>query len=136
MLLKLGELKFDFSRKIITFTTMKQTAFILATFILLLTIQPALTGLFSIIDKPTSELCSDNCCKNDLTDNSENKNTENCCSNGICNPFEHCACCVGVTIVQQIPQPITIVKRELKRITSDNFFSKYLADCFHPPEIV
>ena len=121
---------------------MKFISFILATYICFLTVQPAVTAFYSTLTQQTVETCGDNCCSHKQADSKQKPDTDkqdpnNCCPNGICNPFEQCACCIGVTVGQPTYKLIaTVLINEFTFPTSVNITSNYSADCFHPPEIV
>ena len=120
---------------------MKATAFILATFISFLIVQPTMLQFYSSFSQLTQDnSCTDACCKHEQTDNKQkpdNQNSNDCCPKGGCNPLEQCTCCVCLTVSQTPIQFITTVVLN-KHITpiSVGIVSKYSADCFHPPEIV
>jgi hypothetical protein len=120
---------------------MKLTAFILATYISFLTVQPLTKVIYSALTQQTEECCGDNCCENEQADNKQKSDTDNqdpnnCCPNGICNPFEQCACCFSVTVEQPTYHYLaTIIINKYILPTAESTTSNYIADCFHPPEI-
>jgi hypothetical protein len=114
---------------------MKFTALLLAVYISFLMSQPSLVTIntSSSLAKKTSHRC---CApkkeaKQDRKDQSKNK-----CANGMCNPFGECPCCLGLSS-EPVYQFFSYVSmEELIASPSAHLFSNYLADCFHPPEIV
>ena len=112
---------------------MKLTAFIFATYISLLTVQPVLTVFASAFNDQTEERCGDNCCKHEQRDNKPAKQE----SNGMCNPFQACTYCCGCYISEPTFKAITIQQIIVRsQAVTNNFTSDFCADCFHPPEIV
>ncbi len=112
---------------------MKLTALIIATYISLLTVQPAFTAITSVFSVQSEENCGDNCCKHEQQDNTPTKQEQN----GMCNPFQSCSICFGYYISEPTFQLISIQQvKVLRAIVKDKFTSGFCSDCFHPPEII
>jgi len=113
---------------------MKHLSFILATYICLLTVQPVVTRVYASFNKQT-ESCGHDCCKHKPI--SENKHhSNNCCDDGVCNPFGICNCCFVFNSVQVAVQFNTnSVMHKLVSSEENNLVSSFSSDCFHPPEI-
>ena len=113
---------------------MKIIAFILATYISLLTVQPVAEQIYASFTHK-EKVCTMACCKNKhARDNKEDAN--NCCNKGVCNPFGMCNCC----FIYNQPQTTiafnnVALSNKLVPSTENNFISTFLSDCFHPPEI-
>jgi hypothetical protein len=115
---------------------MKFIAIIFVTYISVLTIQPLATTFYSYMTEQECEsFCDDTCCKDEQASDKQDEN--NCCPNGVCNPFEQCNCCVGVTISHNCFQPIEMMlyTNFIQPIATD-INSNYSADCFRPPKTV
>ena len=111
---------------------MKFSAFILATYISLLTVQPVITVIASALNMQTEECCGDECCNHEQQDKPGKQD-----QTGTCNPFQACAYCFGCYISEPIFQVVAIQQIEfLHPSIKDNFTSGFSSDCFHPPEIV
>src|SRR5688572_20603612 len=83
---------------------MKLTALILATYICLLSVQSAVTQIYSALTKQPQKICGHKCCKHDAGKQNGEQESNTCYPNGTCNPFEHfkhCSCCFGYNLYQQ-----------------------------------
>lgn len=89
----------------------------------------------------------ENCCsdKNDdcelVNDDTQRQKDESnkCCTNGFCNPFEVCSCCFF--IVKDAPlvylsEYLPFARREKVTLTNDKILSLYVQDFWQPPETV
>ena len=121
---------------------MKFLSFILATYVCFLIVQPAMTFIQSSVTQRTEKWCGVNCCENKHAASMQKPETDkqdpsNCCPNRICNPFEHCTCCISLTVEQPAFQYVAIIViNEFILPSFVNLTSTYAAYCFRPPEIV
>lgn len=118
---------------------MKIFSVIMSTYIALLVFQPGLKQVYAALTQPAKMCCSDHCCSPKPTDRKqlpEHENEDSCCPNGICNPFLHCACCVGVTVTESsILLDTKVSVASLVIPYSEKFESTYIPYCFHPPDV-
>src|SRR5262249_37879014 len=120
---------------------MKITAAILAIFILLMPCQPLVAGISCMVIEPScyKEIkCSHEgmrlCCMN--KHRQEKEKPAKGCDKKNC-PFEVCNCCCYIVIERSaIEIPFMIIPSKATRISTENIFSSYLSECWHPPEIV
>src|SRR5258707_2237431 len=114
---------------------MRIAVFILASYIAFLTVQPVVSPVYVCALKVENK--KDGCCEKGLAKDCQKQNSEDDpCANGICNPFGQCTCCLAApepSIQQSTRDALSI---DLNTLASVNFLSSYLADCFHPPEVV
>ncbi len=111
---------------------MKSISLILATFICLLTVEPVAIQIYSSVTHK-KDTCTMACCKR-MMDKKHTKN--NCCTNGICNPFGMCNCCFVYSASEMnITFGNTFSNSKIERKEENNVVSSYLSDCFHPPEL-
>lgn len=96
-------------------------ATIFLTYVTLLIVQP----LASFIAQVT-------CCHQE-----QSQETGKCCPDGVCNPFEQCACCPGVTISQET---FDLTKMDFAIVIVSAHYqgavSTYSSDFFHPPNFI
>ena len=120
---------------------MRFLSFILATYILSLTVQPVVKDIYtSFTQQTTEDCCGESCCNDAQADSKQEPCTQdpnNCCPEGICNPFQQCSCCSVVIASQSTLNFITtVIASNFIVAISTDIASGYSADCFHPPEIV
>jgi hypothetical protein len=126
---------------------MKYTAYLLALAICFMALQPAVSKVYALVSNHSSS-CEMACCKNKASVAKEVKScckgkhekktsTDSCCDKGLCNPFGLCSCCFMYSSERNAHQffPQGIISK-LNRSFTGKAVSDYLADCFHPPEIV
>ena len=113
---------------------MKLTAFILATYISLLTVQPVAELIYSSLTNH-KETCEMACCKHKQANNTK-QDANNCCDKGVCNPFGMCNCCFVYNQTQTTIEYNNFAQtNKLNTTVENNFVSSFMSDCFHPPEI-
>ena len=113
---------------------MKLTAFILASYILLLTVQPVAVQVYLSVTHHT-QTCHMACCKHKQGENTKH-DANNCCDKGICNPFGMCNCCfVYNESATTVGYDKLAINNKFIAKDDNNLVSSYLSDCFHPPEI-
>lgn len=112
---------------------MKHLAFILATYISLLTFQPVITKMVVVLNQCT-EHCGTNCC--DKAKNEENTPKNNCDQNN-CNPCQACGNC-GYYYYSESSFEMTknLVTESINPMVNEKAHSDFCSDCFHPPETV
>lgn len=120
---------------------MKLLYFILATYIFSLTISSSVTDVYNSLTSNTTEVhCGTNCCSNIPAEEKQNPSEEDsngCCPNGFCNPFESCHCCTGVAVYMPSDSYISIDLNNRRSVpVSTGIISEYIDDCFHPPQFV
>jgi hypothetical protein len=83
------------------FETMKLLSLLFLTYISFLAIEPAGEQLMKAMATEKS-CCENGCGNNDCDEGKSNpcQNTDDCCTGGICNPFNLCNCCIGFLPVQ------------------------------------
>jgi hypothetical protein len=113
----------------------KYTALILLFSIFALAFQPVFSALHPTGCTEHAKSC---CAASHPGHHQQNKkNTNDCCSNGICNPFGACGCCLGFYVQ---PQSFKIAALLLDKILNPAFQqfipTDIVADNFHPPELV
>ena len=120
---------------------MKLVASILAILILFLTVQPILAHQSYIAQK--ENLTSDNCCSGEEEtckhqDKSQKQDdTNQCCNNGHCNPFEICACCYYISSIKPVFYISNFLQiKEKVRLTKDKILSSYIQDFWQPPKTI
>ena len=111
---------------------MKIIAYILAFAIGFLTLQPAAQHPCMGV---THYAALPSCCKEKLA-HSTKKESGNCCDNGVCNPFGMCNCCSINNPERSLVFFISATINTFNAYADNKFTSSYLADCFHPPEII
>jgi hypothetical protein len=113
---------------------MKGLSTILLFWICLLTVQPAVAMVCKSA-QGKEHCCAKKCCKQ--KGNNPNKKQNSCCANGLCSLCAVCFCCFTATIEKStIAFKRNSEKNNLQINKNRNFFSGYLTQCFHPPEIV
>ena len=113
---------------------MKFIAFILATYISLLTVQPVAEQVYASLGNKR-QACTMACCKHKETKKTK-KECNNCCDKGVCNPFGMYNCCFVYNPTQTMMSYAKFTeKNKFIPATENNFVSSFLSDCFHPPEI-
>lgn len=82
--------------------------------------------------------CEDNCCEQNCTTKKpfDTPKSDDCCPNGVCNPFKACNCCcvIFTAAVQFQPKPMFIYAEIDYPQKTNQMISSYIAACFHPPE--
>src|SRR5258706_7629525 len=114
---------------------MRIAVLILASYISFLTVQPMVSPVYVCELKVENK--KDSCCEKSLAKECQKQNSEeDPCANGICNPFGQCTCCLAAPepSIQQFSKVTQSL--DFNVLASVSFFSSYLADCFHPPEVV
>lgn len=112
---------------------MKLIAFIIATYISLLTIQPVLSVLASVSNSEMIECCSKNICKNEQPQKKNNKSEPH----KQCNPFQVCASCCGYIVAEFTIEKVIfneVNSKQTKYIENKN--SIFISNFFQPPEII
>lgn len=76
------------------------------------------------------------CCHQDV-DNEKPNQTKKCCDNSVCNPFNNCGC----TTFLQLSSPLFERERfdekaEYISYYTDKELSKFIDECFHPPNFL
>jgi hypothetical protein len=112
---------------------MKLIAFIIATYISLLTAQPVLSAVSSMSNNEMSECCGKNMCNNEQPQKKNNKSEQH----KQCNPFQVCASCCGYIVTELSIEKVIFtefINGKTGYIENKNsaFFSSY----FQPPEII
>ncbi len=111
---------------------MKISSLLLAIYICLLTVQPVAARVYDSLNQQSETHA---CCKHKTSpDNKRNMN--NCCDNGVCNPFGMCTCCFVFNPVQTILEfKNSVYAKTFTSEPENNLVSFFTSDCFHPPEI-
>lgn len=117
---------------------MKFLAAILATFISVLTVQPVIQ-LFAGSDA-NEEICCESCCSSDKScaqdSDSQKQDANECCPDGLCNPFQVCAyCCGGIVSGPFLALVTSSVKINYNQPTKNNLVLGFRSNCYHPPEV-
>ena len=115
-----------------TFDQMKWLSYILAFWVVFLTVHPAIALASSSAD---SECCG-SCCGNENDSQKKDTPINKDCSNQSCNPFQACGCCMGFvlkTAFLKMEQPI--VQRSMLIIFKENSISQFSPDVWQPPKI-
>jgi hypothetical protein len=115
---------------------MKYIVVILLTYMSLLTVSPALCGMYAALKQ--ADLCcstdSDKQCSKEQPDS--NKQSDKSDSNTPCTPcciIQNCHC-YFVGVPQFDFHIIAYTTTQKIRVTNDNVFSNYSSECWHPPE--
>ena len=112
---------------------MKFIAFIIATYISLLTAQPVLSALASMSNNEMVECCSKNPCDNEQPQKKNNKSEQH----KQCNPFQVCSLCCGYLVSEFTIETILFNELKLKQTKYiENKNSDFLSSYFQPPEII
>jgi hypothetical protein len=116
---------------------MKIIASILILYFGLLMMQP-FYHMDIVMAKPAKACGGDMCCKK----KDQHKGTNSCkdasaCNRDFCNPFVPC----GISIVHRTQQPDFVnpvlgLSKKKKPTINEPIISDYLADCWHPPELL
>lgn len=109
---------------------MKILPLILSIYISILTVQPLLLELGPVV--MNSIHCEEKCCTQETKEN-----TNTCCPNSVCNPFELCAYCLGFNAITQPTYKAVIPFKQIWVV--DNSFELipgFYPDNFEPPELV
>jgi hypothetical protein len=114
---------------------MRILALVMAFYIGFLTSQPMSSPASDFIAQQFEKKDQHSCCEKKQESKSQKKNScENQCP-GICNPFGQGSCCL-YTNATPLSLEVAIILSDLNSSTSANLLSNYLADCFHPPEVI
>src|SRR5258706_5771271 len=114
---------------------MRIAAFTLAFYLSFLTAQPMVSQVYVCSTKVVEKKMTHSCCAKKES-KSEKQSTKKCPCPGVCNPFGHGTCCLGSTPTLSYQFNVENSTREFNSLASANLSSNYLADCFHPPEVV
>jgi hypothetical protein len=110
---------------------MKNFSLFLVFYLFTLTITPAFVSMFPCAKAKTEKSCINVCMKDCKKKENSNGNDSNCPFN-IC-----CSNCLFYNVEQgQVEFLIPSVIRQKITSAAQNLFSSYIADCWHPPEIV
>lgn len=111
---------------------MKNLAFLAAMFVLILSVEPSIAEVYSSLNEPDAISCCEKPAQNTAPLHTPLKD---CCSHGLCNPFN--MCCIGYNL------PIVFYLTPFYTITSDFISvlpkaidSEFCGDSFHPPRLV
>lgn len=111
---------------------MKWQSYILAFWVVFLTVQPTIAFANS---QQESECCG-SCCENESSNQKKDQPTKNDCKDQNCNPFQSCGCCLGFTVrtsLLKIEAPE--LQKSILTITKENSISHYSPDVWQPPKI-
>jgi hypothetical protein len=115
---------------------MRIAAFILATYIAFLTPQPMMSPADACSTTKVAKKLAHSCCEKKESKQSQKQNSKECPCSGVCNPFGQGTCCLGFLSPLSFQFLNLASAKDFNSLTSVNWFSNYLADCFHPPEVV
>ena len=112
---------------------MKLIAFIIATYISLLTVQPVLSAVSSMSNSEMTECCSNSTCGNEQHQKKNNTSEQH----KQCNPFQVCSSCYGYIVAEFTIENMIFHDFEYKQTKyienkNSDFFSSY----FQPPETI
>jgi hypothetical protein len=118
---------------------MKTLALILSFYIGLLNVQPAAMMVYSSLSSAKDKSCEHSCCKHKKMNNckeDKKQSSNNCCDDGVCNPFAQCSCCFGYTYSQSEFTFLTFANISTYVAFKDTeVLSNFNSSCFHPPEV-
>jgi hypothetical protein len=110
---------------------MKSIVYILLFVFGLVTVQPAVAEVMRVT-QTTTGVCKMKCCKGEKQDKENN-----CCSGKMCVPCSACLCCFATTVEKSsIVFSRHSEGNDLMISQNPNFFSGFISQCFHPPEII
>jgi hypothetical protein len=112
---------------------MKILSVIFSIHILFLTIAPALPLVFNAVK---GESCKSSCCTEHKQQKQNHSQDNNCCNNGICNPFM--SCCNGYALLthQKGLSPYFAYLNQKFQVLSETLNTGFSSDAWHPPKIV
>lgn len=92
-----------------------------------------------LIASETSVCCEEGVCDGCGTKDApkdKQQHNDDCCPNGVCNPFQSCNCCFlhVVEKFQIVPKPILGSPTQKFSLYNESLTSTYTASFFHPPE--
>ena len=114
---------------------MRLATFLLASYITFLTVQPMVSPAYACSTKKIERKIHTCCEKKESKQSQKENSRENQCP-GVCNPFGQGTCCLGAAPSCTYHFNTEIALSDFDSFTSANFLSNYVADCFHPPEVV
>lgn len=112
---------------------MKLIAFIIATYISLLTVQPVLSVLTALTNNEMIECCGKNICDKEEPQKKNNKSEQQ----KQCNPFQACSLCCGYLVSEFTIENIIFKELKFKQTKYiENKNSDFFSSHFQPPEII